>query len=85
MILISQPDDPYFRAANAIVALGKKGAKHCDITAVIAGSNGLTNKTSSEGETQEEIVETIAEVSVVKEEEAANIQGKYFQRHCVFL
>lgn len=71
-ILTTQPS----RAANAIVALGKKGAKHCDIAAVIAGSNGLMGKAGAEGEGHDEGAEVVvSEAGAVKEEEAHHVQG----------
>lgn len=67
---------PPSRAANAIVALGKKGAKHCDIAAVIAGSNGLTGKAGAEVEGHDEGADVVvSEAGVVKEEEAHHAQG----------
>lgn len=66
-----------YRAANAIVALGKKGAKHCDIAAVIAGSNGLTGKAGAEVEGHDEGADVVvSEACAVKEEEAHHAQGK---------
>lgn len=74
-----------YRAANAIVALGKKGAKHCDITTEATCANDLSLKT--EGDWPEENKET-SEASNQKDEETMCVSGTYnvtlsFRAHCL--
>lgn len=64
-----------YRAANAIVALGKKGAKHCDTSTEAASVNDLNLKITAEGDGQDESKE-ISEASSQKEEESLCISGK---------
>lgn len=64
----------YCRAANAIVALGKKGAKHCDTSTEAASVNDLNLKITAEGDGQDESKE-VSEASSQKEEESLCISG----------
>ncbi|XP_053651652.1 uncharacterized protein [Cherax quadricarinatus] len=65
-----------YRAANAIVALGKKGIKHCDINAEAITVSELTTKVNNEGEAQEENLEVSTESNSLREEEVTCVSGK---------
>ncbi|KAG7163853.1 hypothetical protein Hamer_G019123 [Homarus americanus] len=65
-----------YRAANAIVALGKKGAKYCEINTEVIGVSELHTKIVTEGETQEESGEISTEGNNLKEEEVTCVSGK---------
>ncbi|KAK8405401.1 hypothetical protein O3P69_001740 [Scylla paramamosain] len=64
-----------YRAANAIVALGKKGAKHSDTSTEAACANDLNLKITAEGDGHDESKET-SEASSQKEEESLCVSGK---------
>lgn len=65
-----------YRAANAIVALGKKGPKPCDASTDVIGVCDLTTKITPEGDLPEESREVSTECNNVKEEEGTFISGK---------
>ncbi|KAG0724961.1 Protein tramtrack, alpha isoform [Chionoecetes opilio] len=64
-----------YRAANAIVALGKKGSKHCDTNPEATSASDLSLKVTAEGDAPEETKET-SEASGQKEEESLCVSGK---------
>ncbi|KAK4297978.1 hypothetical protein Pmani_029639 [Petrolisthes manimaculis] len=64
-----------YRAANAIVALGKKGIKHCETTAEVTCTSDLNVKATTDVDGIEENKE-VGDGTLLKEEESACNSGK---------
>lgn len=64
----------FHRAANAIVALGKKGIKHCETTTEVTCTSDLQAKVTADVDSVEESKE-VAEGTLLKEEESACNSG----------
>lgn len=79
-IFVTSIDD-FHRAANAIVALGKKGIKHCETTAEVTCTSDLQAKVTTDVDGVEENKE-VAEGTLLKEEETACNSGN--QNHTNF-
>ena len=70
-----------YRAANAIVALSKKGAKHSEATVEVpsaTGTNGVSSKTDVVETEVHEDTEAVTENSTIKEEEVASSSGNFY-------